>query len=108
MAAPRRLVIAPSALGDLGSIHDHIGENNPIAARKQTERIFQRARMLLEFPEMGSDRYRLAPGLRSIVERPYVVFYYPRDYGIEIVRVFHGRQDIEHEMLSFIEQYIRD
>jgi len=108
MAARRRLVIAPSALQDLEGIATHIREHDAAAAVRQIERILQKANGLRDYPEMGIARERLAPGLRSIVEAPYVVFYYPRPDRIEIVRVFHGRQDIEHEMLSFISRYFSD
>ena len=108
MAARRRLVIAPSALRDLEGIAAHIAEHDPAAARRQIERILRKADGLRDYPEMGIARERLAQGLRSIVEAPYVVFYYPRTDRIEIVRVFHGRQDIEHEMLSFVSRYFTE
>ena len=104
MTARRRLIIAPSASADLEGIWLHIAADNPDAARNQITRILTRADMLRDFPEMGLDRSRLAPSLRSIVEQPYVVFYYPRDYQIEIVRVFHGRQDIEAEFTAFLQE----
>ena len=105
MAGRRRLVVAPSALGDLEDISVSIGEHDREAAARQIQGILRKADGLREFPEMGIARERLASGLRSIVHAPYVVFYYPRVDRIEIVRVFHGRQDIEHEMISFISRY---
>ena len=104
MAARRRLIVAPSASEDLEGIWQHIAADNLGAARDQITRILAHADMLRDFPEMGLDRSRLAPALRSVVEQPYVIFYYPHDDRIEIVRVFHGRQDIEAELLSFLRQ----
>lgn len=107
MVARRRLGIAPSALRDLEDIASHIREHDPAAAARQVEHILRKADGLREYPEMGIARERLAPGLRSVVEAPYIVFYYPHPDRIEIVRVFHRRQDVEHEMLSFISRYFR-
>ena len=104
MASRRRLVLAPSAYQDLKGIHDHIAADNPQVARKQVKRILIHAEMLRDYPEIGFDRSRLAASLRSVIEKPYVVFYYPRDDRIEIVRVFHGHQDIEAELVSFLEK----
>ncbi len=101
----RRLFIAPSAAYDLEKIWLHIADDNPSAARRQVSRILSAADNLRDFPEMGKVRNRLASGLRSLIEDPYVIFYYPHPARIEIVRVFHGRQDIESEMISFVRRY---
>ena len=107
MAERRRLIVAPSAARDLEEIWLHIADDNPSAARRQVARILSAADGLRDFPDMGKARDRLASGLRSLVEAPYVIFYYPHPNRIEIVRVFHGRQDIENEMLSFVRRYFR-
>ena len=107
MADRRRLFIAPSATYDLEEIWLHIADDNPSAARQQVARILSAADNLCDFPDMGRARDRLASGLRSLIEDPYVIFYYPQPDRIEIVRVFHGRQDIESEMISFVRQYLR-
>ena len=39
---------------------------------------------LRDFPEMGKARDRLASGLRSLVEAPYVIFYYPHPDRIDV------------------------
>ena len=107
MAANRRLILAPSAADDLEDIYLHISTDNPVAARHQVERILKTAAGICDFPDMGIARFRLSPNLRSVVEGTYVVFYYPSDDRIEIVRVLHGRRDIEREMLSFITSHLR-
>ena len=107
MADRRRLFVAPSAARDLEEIWLHIADDNPPAAGRQVARILSVADGLRDFPDMGKARDRLTSGLRSLVEAPYVIFYYPHPDRIEIVRVFHGRQDIESEMLSFVRRYFR-
>ena len=107
MAASRRLLFAPSAAADLEEIYSHISEEAPSAARNQVKRILGTADSLREFPEMGQARDRLSPGLRSVVKDNYVIFYYLNDDRIEIVRVLHGRRDVENEMLSFITEQLQ-
>jgi toxin ParE1/3/4 len=46
---------------------------------------------------MGRSREELAAGLRSIVLKPYVVFYRPLDDGIELIRILHGKRDVPDE-----------
>ncbi len=40
-------------------------------------------------------RTELIKGMRSIVVHPYLVFYRPGDAVVEIVRVLHGRRDLD-------------
>ncbi len=44
---------------------------------------------------MGRARDDLRPGLRSFPVAQYVILYVIQDEDVEIVRVFHGRQDID-------------
>ena len=105
MNARRRLFIAPSAQQDLLGIRQHIASDSTRAAVNQVKRILMHADMLRDRPDMGTDRTALRPSLRSVVERPYVIFYFPRDDRIEIVRVFHERQDIEGELRAFLQEH---
>jgi toxin ParE1/3/4 len=55
----------------------------------------QRFRALADNPLTGIAREDLRPeGLRSVVHASHVVFYQPQPYGVLIVRVLHGRQDV--------------
>jgi toxin ParE1/3/4 len=44
---------------------------------------------------MGRSRDDLRPGLRSFPVGQHVIIYTIEDEDVEILRVFHGRQDIE-------------
>lgn len=57
---------------------------------RQLEGKFQPLR---EFPEMGSAREQLAPGLRVLPYRDYVIYYQVADDALVIVRVLHGARD---------------
>jgi toxin ParE1/3/4 len=50
--------------------------------------------MLVRNPLAGRRRPDLGEDLRSFAVENLVIFYRPRSYGIEVVRVIHGRQGI--------------
>ena len=52
---------------------------------------------LVRFPFIGRDRSSLRPGIRSIVAGVYVIFYRVELERITIMRVLHGRRDIDAE-----------
>jgi toxin ParE1/3/4 len=51
--------------------------------------------MLVRNPLAGRRRRDLGKDLRSFAVENFLIFYRPRSYGIEVVRVVHGRQDIK-------------
>jgi toxin ParE1/3/4 len=61
----------------------------------------QRFTALANNPLTGIAREDLQPeGLRSVVHGSHVVFYQPQPYGVLIVRVLHGRQDVREHLGS--------
>jgi len=51
--------------------------------------------MLVENPLAGRVRLDLGANPRSFPVGNYVIFYVPIPDGVEVVRVMHGRQDID-------------
>ena len=49
-------------------------------------------------PRIGRMRDEILPGLRSVVIRPYVAFYRSEGDTILVLRILHGRRDIERIM----------
>jgi toxin ParE1/3/4 len=43
---------------------------------------------------------KLTPNLRGFVVEDYIVFYYPREDGIDITRVVNGYRDLESLFLD--------
>ena len=61
----------------------------------------QRFTALAANPLTGISCEDLRPeGLRSVVHGNHVVFYQPQPYGVLIVRVLHGRQDVRTHLGS--------
>jgi toxin ParE1/3/4 len=91
----RRLVVSPEAKSDLVDIWRFLSSRNRPATDRVMRDITTRFRMLLDFPESGTKRDKFRSGLRSFPVGSYMVFYFAIEEGIEIVRVLHGRRDIE-------------
>ena len=60
--------------------------------------ILDRCRSHARMPETGRPRDEIAPGLRSFPVRPYVVFFRPEDDTILVLRILHGRRDVDRVM----------
>ena len=84
-------------LEDINSIWDYLhnlaGEQ---VADRYIERIYEVFELLSEHPYLGRPRPDIALNIRSysVSRTPYIILYFPRDYGVEISRVFDSRQDL--------------
>jgi toxin ParE1/3/4 len=87
--------IRPDADEDLSQIWSFIAANNPRAADAVIDRLTEAFDMLLTMPLAGRARREFGENLRSFVVDNYVIFYASVPEGIDIVRVMHGRRDIE-------------
>lgn len=90
-----RYSFSDAAVRDLDEICTQIAEVNPRAASELFEAIRKKCRLVAGFPNMGKGYERLAPGLRGFIVKDYIVFYYPRTDGIDVVRVVSGYRDLE-------------
>jgi toxin ParE1/3/4 len=79
--------------GDLDSIRDAIRKDNPPAADRVLNELFQTLELLAANPEIGQRRDDLKPELRVFTCRPYVILYYASTDGIHVARVVHGARD---------------
>ncbi len=91
-----RFRFTSAASEDLHEIIEYLaGEGSPEVARRFVQGLSERCQSLADMPSIGRRREELSPGLRSVPEGSYVVFYRPADDGVQIVRVLHGARDIE-------------
>ena len=63
-------------------------------ANRRVARLSDHFELLSEFPHMGRARPEYAPGIRSHIAHPYVIWYYIWLGQIEISRIVHGSQDV--------------
>lgn len=89
-----RLFFTRQANEDLIEIHDYIAGENPAAALRLVNRIEKRCKDLRIHPMTGRRRDDLAPGLRSLVQGRYVIFYRVVGRQVQIIRILHGARDI--------------
>jgi len=97
MAKPRRaLVWTPEAEQDLLDIWTYLSlEATARVADQQLLRIDAGCRTLTRFPHLGRLRTELGTDIRSILVQPYVVFYRLTSTAVGVLRVLHGRRDID-------------
>ena len=91
-----RILVRPEAECDLDEIWGYIAQDNPRNADSFLDRIQERFISLADFPQLGTGRDELKTGLRSQPLGNYLIFYFPLNDGIEVVRVLHGARDIGH------------
>lgn len=85
----------PQARNDLYDIYDWIADRaDPAAALAFTSRIEAHVERLRDFPNRGTPRYQLSPGLRSTTfERRIIVTYRVEANEVLILRVIHAARD---------------
>jgi len=86
---------SPHAEIDVAAIWEFIAADNVRAADALLARIESAFDMLADTPFAGRARSDLAAKLRSFPVGNYIIFYVPIVGGIEVIRVMHGRQDID-------------
>jgi toxin ParE1/3/4 len=89
-----------AAVKDLDDICEYIGQQNLTAASKLFDAIRKKCKLVANFPNMGKSYSKLAANLRGFIIEDYVVFYYPRNDGIDIVRIVSGYRDLESLFLE--------
>jgi len=90
-----RLLKRPEAESDLEEIWWYIAQDSPHNADRFLDRIHESCLALADYPQMGSSRNELKTGLRSQPVGNYLIFYFPLEDGVDIIRVLHGSRDIE-------------
>ena len=94
---PGHIAFRPAALDDLLNLFDYIAdEASPAVAGGYIDRIEQACRLLTTFPERGSRRDDLSPGLRILgFERRATIAFRVIGDEVQIVRIFYGGQDFD-------------
>jgi addiction module RelE/StbE family toxin len=82
------------AAEDLERICERIERDDPEAARRVAQIVYEGCAGLRDHPHMGRPSIRVT-GRRELVfsPLPYLVVYRVTEYVVEISRVFHGAQD---------------
>jgi toxin ParE1/3/4 len=88
--------LGESAKQDLRDIWRGLAEYSGLAFADSTlANIESKFRLLAQFPSSGRVRAELLAGLRSYPAGDFVIFYRIIETTVEVVRVLHGRRDID-------------
>jgi toxin ParE1/3/4 len=90
-----RLRVTRLAQWDVDQIHDQIAADKPTAALRWVERTRKQFKFLAKNPEVGEARDEIRPSIRSFSHGNYVIFFRVTADALEIVRVVHGRRDVD-------------
>ena len=90
----RRVVWTPAARRDLRDVWRHYTRvASPEIADRMLREIAETGEHLADRALMWRARDDVAPGLRSVLRHPYVIFYRVNNGSVEIARVLHGRRN---------------
>ncbi|WP_246093986.1 MULTISPECIES: type II toxin-antitoxin system RelE/ParE family toxin [Mesorhizobium] len=70
------------------------------AADRLLDRIEARWQQLATYPFSGAPRDNIAPDIRHLVVGDYLTLYRVGDDAIEVIRVLHGKRNIEADDLA--------
>ncbi|HEX3882440.1 MAG TPA: type II toxin-antitoxin system RelE/ParE family toxin [Stellaceae bacterium] len=84
---------SPEAADDLERIVDRIERENPAAAQRVAQLIYERCDSLSDLPNRG--RLGRIDGTRELIfaPLPYIVVYRVRAEIVEIARIYHAAQE---------------
>jgi toxin ParE1/3/4 len=86
-----------SATRDLRRIFSWLDDRNPPAAESIVTAIGRQIESLRTLPAIGSPRDEIRPGIRVLVEAPYLILY-RFDTGLDrvtVLRIVHARRDLK-------------
>ena len=87
------VALHPEAYDDIDEIRAYIAEDNPDAADRMVNEVFECIRLLTLFPNQGFRRpnFTRLP-LRFVPVREYLIAYAPERNPLWVVAVLHGRR----------------
>jgi toxin ParE1/3/4 len=89
-----RFALSRAALSDVEGIAEYtLRRWGKDRARSYVDALHGRLTELAHNPLLGRKRDELAPPLMSFPFESHVVFYMPTEFGIDVVRILHERQD---------------
>ena len=83
------------AIKDINEICDYLAKNNPRSASNLFDAIRQKCKLFANFPKMGKSYSQIRPNLRGFLVKDYIIFYYPHNEGIIIVRIISGYRNLD-------------
>jgi toxin ParE1/3/4 len=94
MTGEQGFLLHPDAAQDILEIWEFIASDNPAAAARFRDDIFEAVRKLVDFPHQGHRRPDLtSEPLRFQAVRDYLIAYAPYEKPLVVIAVIHGRRN---------------
>ena len=82
-----------------------ISNPSPITSPKTTrpgqfQELREKCRVLAEMPKSAPARPELGEDIRSRPAGNYVIYYRPVSGGVEIIRILHGRREVDPDIFD--------
>lgn len=90
----------PSFRTDLEAIWLYIAADSPDAADRLIDRLYNRVRLLSDFPEAGPVYAEIAPDCRLLVEGNYLILYRIAENAVELVRALEGHRRLSPSLFD--------
>lgn len=81
------------ALADLVEAQNYIARDNPAAAEAVAQRVWDAAKRLCDNPKIGRQGHVQGTREWPVSQTPYLIVYRVKNDAVEILRVWHGRQN---------------
>ena len=78
---------------NLTAIISYLLENAPEQAHRTTRKILRATNLLADFPHVGRPGNRLGTREFVLTPLPYIIVYRVMKRTVQILRIFHGRQN---------------
>ena len=89
-----KVLWADRALQDLEDILDYINWDNPSAARRLHDKVFEKTDKLRDFPEMGPISVEAGEPFREILTKPLRILYLHEGESVTIIAVLREEADL--------------
>jgi toxin ParE1/3/4 len=89
-----RFTTSELAESDLEEIFLYIAHDNRDAAIRFIRDMMKRFDLAAGNPEMGVVKDDLADGIRMLPYKNYNIYYFPKEYGVEVYRIVHSSRDV--------------
>jgi toxin ParE1/3/4 len=97
-----RVLFRPAAAEDLEALYDHIAKDSPANAIAYVRRLRAYCEKLDLFPQRGTVRQSLPPGLRIVgFERRAIIAYRVEGETVVILRILYGGRDLA---MAFVDE----
>ena len=88
-----RLIFSRAAVHDLARLREFIAKHNPDTAKRVSQRLRGAIKGLVNNPQIGRPVPDLPGEIRELIFGKYVTRYEVRTNSLNVLRIWHGKED---------------